>query len=191
MKYFTPQLFVRLQNIRDDTAIQAWDRAVSDYSAALAEALPRFPKNLQHIVKKVALHDADVRSMAQLGNVLSITVQTDPPGPELYILSYTLTEPPRINRSALPREHCTDHATWLYDEFLLAEPSTGLPNSLKRTNRDGGAAGVGVYTHDILLSNGWEVSLKFRKFKFSHPIALLPASCMEGEDREAALTRSA
>jgi hypothetical protein len=34
--------------------------------------------------------------------------------------------------------------------------------------------GKPVFTHSILLSSGWEVRLRFRRFEFQHPEALLP-----------------
>jgi hypothetical protein len=191
MNYFTPQRFVRLQNLRDEAGLREWDQAASEYAVALAEALPQFPKQLRRLVKEFPLHDADVRSITRKGDVLSITLHPDPPGKNLLILSYTLIEPPTINHSALPREYCTEQASVLYDELALAEPVVGPPSWLAPEDRDRPGARAPVYTHDLLLSNGWEVFLKFRKSDLSFREALLPAPAPAEENEEESLARSA
>jgi hypothetical protein len=190
MKYFTPQIFVRLQDLRDEAAIQDWERASSAYAASLGDSLPQFPRSVQRLIREFALHDADVRSMTRSGNVLSITLQPDPPRSTLLVLSYTLIAPPQIDRSALPQEHYSEEAMWLYDEFALDEPISSPSSLLPNGDRERKNARVPVYIHSILLSNGWEVALKFRKFKLSCPEALLPAPCGT-EEKDEALTRSA
>jgi len=191
MRYFTPQFFVRLQNLRDEAALQDWERAVSAYTASLEHSLPQFPRPLQRLIKGFTLHDADVRCITLAKDVLSITLQLDPPRRELLILSYTLIEAPTINRAALPQEYRTESTGWLYDELAVADPISGPPSWLRPEDRDRADARISVYTHNILLSNGWTVFLKFRKFQLSCPEALLPSPIPVDEDQEETLTRSA
>jgi hypothetical protein len=190
MHYFTPELFVRLQDLRDEAALQAWDRASAAYASSLEGTLPTLPRDLRRVGKGLTLHDADVLTITRSSDVLSITVQPDLPGAGLLILSYTLVESPRVERSVFPREHGTEHAAWLYDELALAEPSAGPPSWQTAQDRARGDGRVTVYTHDILLSNGWEVLLKFRRFRLGAPETLLPVARLD-EEREEALPRSA
>jgi hypothetical protein len=50
--------------------------------------------------------------------------------------------------------------------------------------------GTPTFTHDILLSNGWEVRLRFRSMNVTRPAALLPAAPREC-DGHATVARSA
>jgi hypothetical protein len=171
--------------------MQDWERASSAYAASLKQTLPQFPRPLQRLIKNFRLHDADVRSMTRVEDVLSITLQLDPPTRELLILSYTLIEPPVVNRSALPPEYRTEDETWLYDELALADPVSGPPSWYTPKERGKDDARVPVYTHEILFSHGWTVLLKFRKFKLSCPEALIPSPEPVEDEKEEPLTQSA
>jgi hypothetical protein len=48
----------------------------------------------------------------------------------------------------------------MYDEIDLDEPDGEAP----------------TFRHDIILSNGWEVSLRFRALEISRPRKLLPVA---------------
>ncbi|HKI30779.1 MAG TPA: hypothetical protein VKA46_02725 [Gemmataceae bacterium] len=189
MKYFTPKLFVRLQDVHDEAAIHDWERAARKYASSLTDVLPHLPTSLRQVLKEWPLHDADVLSMTRLKDTLSITLRPELSG-ELLVLSYTLIEAPTFNRAALPREHCTEQVLWLYDE-LGFELVSGPPSWLTAADRERGDGRATVCTHRILLSNGWEVALKFRKFKLSRPETFIPSFGPTAGDREEMLTRSA
>jgi hypothetical protein len=189
MKYFTPKLFVRLQDVRDETAIHDWERAARKYASALSNVLQHLPRDMRQLLKKWPLHDADVLSMTRLKDTLAITLRPEMSS-ELLVLSYALVEAPTFDRGAIPREHCTEQVLWIYDELgfeLVSAPPTWL-TARDRARGDGRAT---VCTQRILLSNGWEVRLKFRKFKLFRPETFLPPLGPTTEDQEEMLTRSA
>jgi hypothetical protein len=188
MNYFTPKLFVRLQDIRDEAAIQDWEQAVREYASSLAGIRRRLPASLRRLLKEFPLHDAEVLCMTRLKETLSITLRPEL-SDKLLILSYNLIEAPSINRSALPPEHRTEQAAWLYDELGL-ELVSGSPNRLTAADRARGDGRATTYTHSILFSNGWEVRLKFRTFKLSCPETFLPAPG-HADGQGELLTRSA
>src|SRR5262245_34621523 len=97
MRYFTPNLFVRLQNLQDRTASEEWERAVEKYDTYLRGIRPRLPRSLRRIVEELYLHDADVLCMSRRGNTLSITLQLEPPAESLLVLDYSLVADPEIN----------------------------------------------------------------------------------------------
>jgi hypothetical protein len=189
MNYFTPKLFVRLQDVRDEAAIQDWEQAVRNYASSLGDILPRLPAALRRLLKEFPLHDADVLSMTRLKDTLSITLRPELSS-DLLILSYTLVEGPTINRSALPPEHCTEQVAWLYDELGL-ELVSGPPSWLTAADRARGDGRATIGTHSILLSNGWEVRLKFRKFKLVRPETFIPCPRAAADGQEEMLTHSA
>ena len=127
--------------------------------------------------------------MAKAGNILSLTLRPQPPS-DLVVLGYTLTESPTINRAALPEVYRTEDVAWLYDE-LTHERVPGPPSWLTSADRAKGDGRATVTTHDILLSNGWEVRLRFRKIKVSRPQTLIPARHPGENDHEERLSRSA
>jgi hypothetical protein len=189
MKHFTPELFVRLQDLRDRAAIQDWERATQEYASSIEGSLSQLPRPLQHLLGKLPLHDADVLSVSRSKDVLTITLRPELFDGQLVVLTYTLVESPRINRSALPRDYCTAHVAWLYDEVSLPKPIPGPATWQTAADRRRGDDLVTVYCHDILLSNGWEVGLTFRKLTLAQPEALIPAP--SEEDQEKTLPRSA
>src|SRR5438045_1330357 len=108
MRYFTPELFARLQDVEDRAAVSEWEKASRTYAQHLNAMRPRLPRSVRRFVKDVRLHDADVVSISRSGNALAIAVQPEDQGGHLLTLAYTLIEEPRINRSALPREYRTE-----------------------------------------------------------------------------------
>jgi hypothetical protein len=174
MQYFTPELVVRLQNLLDRAALEEWDRAAERYATALKRVLPRFPAPLRKFAGKAVLHDAKVLSIFQSGANLSITLQPEHEDDKLVVLSYTLVGDPRLNTAAFSDEYRTEYSAWMYDEFSQGKPIARLPGQRgKGADQQNGS--VPVYCHDILLSNGWELFLRFRQFKVTRPRCLLPA----------------
>jgi hypothetical protein len=174
MQYFTPELVVRLQNLQDHAALQEWERAAERYASALQQVLPQFPAALRKFAAEAILHDGEVLSISQSRDNLSITLQPELEEGHLLVLTYTLVEDARLNTSVFAEQYRTEYSAWMYDEFSLGEPMARLPAGRGRgvTEQNGR---VPVYCHDILLSNGWELLLRFRQFKVTRPRRLLPA----------------
>ena len=71
-------------------------------------------------------------------------------------------------------QYRTEYVAWMYDEIGLGEPVMHRPSGRRRTNQENGQ--VPVYYHNLLLSNGWELFLRFRQLKITRPQQLLPSS---------------
>lgn len=170
MKYFTPELYVQLQNIRDEEAIQEWERRVELYDAELTNALPKFSKALKEFAQKYNLHDAAVLSVTLSGKTVRMVLQPDYPDAGLVQLTYTLWERPQVLQGVFAPEYCSYPTCWLYDEVGLEQPASevGELNGEPRL--------LPVYRHNILLSDGWEIRLKFKKLGLSRPQAIVPVS---------------
>jgi hypothetical protein len=190
MNYFTPDLFVRLQNLQDQSANQDWENAVEKYDAYLRRIRSRLPRALRQIVEELFLHDAEILCMSRRGKTLSITLQLEPPAESLLVLNYSLVADPKINYSALPAEDCADYAAWLYDEIKVERPIAATARQEGNKNgRTTEERSVPVYSHKILLSNGWEVSVRFRALRLSRPTALIP--CAGSDEVSLRVPRSA
>jgi hypothetical protein len=164
MRYFTPELYMRLQNLQDLEADDEWDRRMERYEAELNRLMPRFPDSVRYYLN-VRLHDALLLSMGLAGPTLTMTCALDPPDTRLAMLTYTLAEPPQFLREVTDATFWSVQPEFMYDEVGLDEAS-------------------GAFTNDILLSNGWELRLKFRELAVAWSEALYPV-------RAAALSRSA
>jgi hypothetical protein len=88
---------------------------------------------------------------------LNFILRPDPPTEELITLTYTLVTSPQIDSAALSSQYRTKHAAWMYDELGIEKQKRG----------------DGVFSHNILLSNGWEVALRFHRFDFYRSKVLL------------------
>jgi hypothetical protein len=146
MKYFTPELYSRLQDMSSDKAMDAadaaWEQARQRYHRSLKRLMRAMPRGLAFLLENFYLHDADVLSMGQEGKQFVIVLRLDVPPRELLVLNYRLTAKALINTTALPfREGCHP-VQWMYDEV-------GLVRGKK-----------GPFMHSLLLSNGWEVVLR-------------------------------
>jgi hypothetical protein len=145
MKYFTPDLFVRFQSLEADSVsdgMDAWEEAIQHYREQLHSLLPLAPEGVRRLHDHYYLHDAEVLTLGQEGPLFILVLRLDPPYRDL-VLTYTLTDEPAIDRAALPAEHSSKQIEWLYDELALV------------------SAVPAVCDHSILLSNGWELRLRF------------------------------
>jgi hypothetical protein len=159
MKYFTPELYTRLQSPAPEeaeAADAAWEQAVDHYEQSLEALRPALPESVGRLLDHYYLHDADVLGMGQQGDTFAITLQLAPPPRNLLFLTYTLTAAPAIETEVFPAEYRSPHAQWLCDEI---DRPAGPPES---------------FTHAILLSNGWHVRLTFRDLHAAEAQALLP-----------------
>jgi hypothetical protein len=165
MKYFTPDRYLRLGSLDDrETFLAAqdeWEKALSGYREQLQrirKGLPPHNRSLRGFVlsvHSVYLHDASVLAMHQSEEDCIITLQPPSDPERLTVLSYKLVEEPRIEQNVLPPERCREQIEWLYDELDLDGPEPTL-------------------RHNILLSNGWEVTLRFRWARVKRPLRVIP-----------------
>lgn len=150
MNYFTPDLFVRMQSDDDDVldAVDAeWEAARRRYRERLSIVRSKFPESVRRHIEKLSLHDAEVLSLARENGHFVCVLLLDAPRRQTVILTYTLAGDASIDKSAIPAGFCTPHVRWLYDEWDVA------PRTRKQ------------FVHRILLSNGWELRLRFRNLQ--------------------------
>jgi hypothetical protein len=180
MKYFTPERYLRLGNLEDKQAFlaaqQDWEQAVTKYATQLRRIQEQLPAGLRRLVDSVYLHDARVLGM-WLGRVSRFTISLQPESDpsRLVVLTYSLLEPPGVNKRALPPESCSEPVAWLYDEL-------DIQSATKKRLR--------VFVHSILLSNGWEIRLRFRDVTVTRPMSFIPGDPGES-DLQAIVSRSA
>ncbi len=189
MQYFTPELFVRLQNLKDRSAPQEWDRAAEHYTVALNKTLPKLPAAVRKLAVLPLLHDAEILCIFQVRDNLSITLLPESGDGDLIVLSYSLVEEPRVNTASFPEQYRTEYVSWMYDEIGPAKPvrqKTSRPRGTKTGNGQ-----PLVFCHDILLSNGWELLLRFRQVKVARPQRLLPVPSSVPEKSEGKFSWSA
>src|SRR5260370_16995077 len=110
MKFFTPALYVRLQS--SDSAIAA--KAVEDWESAQARygrRLDRIRLHLPHAVRRLAfdlaLHDAEVASLAREGGRFAFALRLAEPPRRIVILTYRLFDEPKIETRAFAARYCS------------------------------------------------------------------------------------
>lgn len=168
MKYFTPELYVRLQSCEGDAidALHAeWERAASAYQRRLKKIRTELPKSLRNLLDDYYLHDADVLNLAQRSRAFVIVLQLSAPPRNVVVLTYKLVEPASIDSAAFTREYCSQHVQWMFDEV-----------NLKPRKRH--------FSHDVLLSNGWNIRLTFRDVQVVVAQPLLPAVELPGNSAQ-------
>lgn len=171
MKYFTPELYTRLQQPGPeemDAADVAWEDAVRLYEEHLQAVRPELPEAVRHLLDDCYLHDADVLSMGRQGGTFVVVLRLAVPPHNLLVLTYDLTGAPAIDTAALPGEVRSPRVQWLFDEIGRV---TGDP---------------AAYTHMILLSNGWQVCLTFQAVHVLAAQALLPVPTAAEPARQSA-----
>jgi hypothetical protein len=104
--------------------------------------------------------------VGQSGEDFVITLQPPSDPQRLAVLSYKLVEEPTIEQNVLPPDRRQEPTLWLYDELDLDRPES--PNSFQAR------AGKPTIRHNILLSNGWEVTLHFRWARVKRPLRVFP-----------------
>jgi hypothetical protein len=185
MKFFTPERYLRLGNLDGEeaflTAQEAWEQALAGYREQLRRVRKSLPRGLRALVESVYLHDARVLAMHQTEKDFFITLQPPSDPERLAVLAYSLVEAPAIKRDVLPPERRREPVEWLYDELDLDPP---------QRRRAPPPAGKPPVRHNILLSNGWEVVLRFRSARVMRPLRVIPAASAPGA-RPAVGSRSA
>jgi hypothetical protein len=147
MKYFTPELMLRFGSDDEVVALAAseeWDRRQAIYRDHLKQLGPTLPRSVRGLLKRFYLHDAKVFTIAlDDRSTLVVNLLLDGENNGGLQLTYRLVAPPTIHRHPEIAEPCTP-PQWLYDEIDAAENEPG------------------VFTHNILLTNGSELELRFR-----------------------------
>jgi hypothetical protein len=198
MRYFTPPLFIRLQECPDAEAFvavnAAWEQAAQQYWAHLQQLGPRMSPELQRFVGWGSMHDARVLEIGATPRRLTI-VLLEERAPRLLSLTYSLVDAPVIDRAALPPEHQSLPTLWLYDEIdrdseMLFNVKLRVQNrasavTAPASSEDGWRP---IFLHSILLSNGWEIRLRFHRLAATRTISLLHAAESPSSDQEALRT---
>ena len=167
MRYFTAERLIRLQDHSDKkryhAALGSWEKALRAYRGHLQGVLDELPRGLRNLLNSISLHDAGIIDMWHRSNRFNISLLPESDPSRLVVLNYSLVESPQINREALPQAIRSSQVAWLYDEL-----------DVRQTNDNG--QGRTVLTHSILLSNGWEIGLRFRTVAVSRAALLVPVA---------------
>jgi hypothetical protein len=171
MKFFTPDLYVRFNSRDEDAALEAheeWERRIKRYQRRYKKIEPQLPPMLRKFHDEQCLHDADVFAPALLsGNapwkppeVVIVAQQINTLFPEfvntLAILQYTITTDPVIEVPVQSEVFNRVQPIWLYEEVDVVEP--------------------GIFSHEILISDGRVIKLLFRDFNYHIARLCLPAA---------------
>ena len=164
MRFFTPERYLCLGNLKDDRLSRRLRRNGSKPSSNIRPIWARLaancPQVLRRLIGSVYLHDAVVLDMwRDRGSQLTITLRPESDPARLVVLAYALDKPPQVRRGVLPAERCSEPVAWLYDELDI-RPSR--PGSRPR------------FQQRILLSNGWEIRLQFHAVRVARPEAIIP-----------------
>ncbi|MBI1918261.1 MAG: hypothetical protein HYS12_26515 [Planctomycetes bacterium] len=169
MKFFTPELHAQGNAADDDLVDQAeaeWERRLKRYRRHYKKIEAQLPLRFRKFHEEQCLHDADVFAPALLPanvpwkgpEVVIVAQQINTLIPEflntLAILEYTIAADPVVE---IPLQTDVFHRSkpiWLYDEVDVAEP--------------------GVFSHEILVSDGRVIKLLFRDFNYHIAPLCLP-----------------
>src|SRR5262245_3804014 len=160
MKYFTAELFERLQDFDAaamDAADESWRKARTAYRRSYARARKRLPVGLRALLEGHVLHDAVVLGMGGRGKEFVIALRLAPPPRELLIVRYRLLRSPTITRDAFTSK-ASGAPQWLYDEVDVKGQAV---------------------RHSILFSNGWEIELEVGDVAISSSEVVYPFPDME------------
>jgi hypothetical protein len=159
MKFFTPELFVRLNSDNDDEIDQAeadWEAARKKYQKHFKRIEAKLPRPLVKLCNAVPLHDAVVERPRHLAWTVyenddrgehSWTILSVRQPDAAYDLVYLdPVEPSQLNRLVDSPVFTEENVIWLYDEV-----------SYQR----------GICMHEILFSNGVVLTIRFKGFKYA------------------------
>ena len=160
MKYFTPELHVRMQDFASDATMDAAEAASEAagqrYDAHLQALAPEMPPWYRQF-DDLLLQGAQVWAIGRSGDQFLMVLHKEIPPRDVVVLTYTLTREPFIDREALPPLYRSGVMDFLYDEFDLVREK-------------GEKHGV----HSILFGNGWEIRLQFPDVKVTTMEPLYP-----------------
>ena len=200
MKYFTPQLYIKLQECQDESAFRAVnaerERMVQEYRVRLHEISAGQWDGPRRLLTLGILHDAEVVDVWTGNSRLTIILRVKNTS-DLLSLAYSLVEPPWTDRTAIPEEHRAASTLWLYDEidqdretfYNVERRIQGkMTDALFPTTLEKGWKPI--FLHAILLSNGCEIRLRFRQVKITRMRSLFKSAECEYQDEDS-LGRSA
>lgn len=144
MKYFTPELYTRLQAADEsamDEADAAWQCAEEQYQRRLKSIRLQLPASALKILDQARLHDAEVLWIGQAVPVFAMLLRLDPPARTTLVLSYFVTRPVQFETDALAPEAGIPVMQWFYDEVDLGSQP-------------------GRFKHSVLFSNGCHLDLE-------------------------------
>lgn len=147
MKHFTPQLYVEF-NSNDaaiaDWADAQWEQAISDYRSHLQQIRGKLHGDVRELAENICLHDATYLGYTKTpvpksaGETAMVALQQND---KVVLLFYVLTDEPSLSQAHPGAVFRHDDVRWLYDELDVADN--------------------GVFTHEILFSNGRILSIRF------------------------------
>lgn len=151
MNYFTPELYRRFSSSNRADVVQAhddWEHAIEAYRRHLEEVGPKMTANVRSLAETLCLHDADYLGMAVLptpdaGKPLAVLLTRQ--NASRVFLIYFLAEQPLTHQVDSDWPFSKEHVHWLYDEFDVDE--------------------AGRQRHEVLLSNGQIVTLRFHEMQ--------------------------
>jgi hypothetical protein len=159
MKYFTPQLLDKFRSKDDKVADQAserWEKEAQAYTEYLQGVHSQLPAPLLQLFGNYYLHDAEVVFAGRKERDYFVTVKLDaPPGDFLWLQYELVAEPIILQHHAGPVTHVP--VQWLYDEIEILHDGTRF-FIFPQTH----------FRHSILLTNGSELQISFRDFRFFH-----------------------
>jgi hypothetical protein len=149
MKYFTPELYARLQSsdpTEMDAADDAWRKAEASYQRRLQRIRAKLPKTVQAFIDEVRLHDAEVLWIGRARNDLWVLLRPESTSTSTIRLNYSRPTDIQFNTQAFPGEYVSSTMQWMYDEFDTGDaPDT--------------------FHHSILFSNGWSLDVAAAKLQ--------------------------
>lgn len=151
MKYFTPALYLRFGSTNRGDAMKAhdeWERAIGAYRRHLDEIGGQMTADVRGLAQTLCLHDADYLGMALLPTLDSgkpLAVLLTRQSTSRVFLVYLLAEQPLTEAFDGEWPYSTAQIHWLYDEFDVDK--------------------TGVQQHEVMLSNGQIVTLRFHEMQ--------------------------
>jgi hypothetical protein len=161
MKYFTPDMFVRLNSGDNAVARRAeseWEKAAARYRTCFRRIAPELPEELRRFCTELDPHDAEIIGLTKRGapsprrrSAELFARQRN----KLLILTYSLAEKPTMEMPLESSVFYNEQPIWLYDEIAVVRP--------------------GVFSHEILISNGYVYRFVFKEFEYDefqivHPV---------------------
>ena len=150
MKFFTPELYVRFNSTNASVANRAdadWERALTAYRKHLRSIRLKLPASAVCLANDTCLHDAEYLGFSKMtmpamtGDVAMIAVRKDG---AVNFLVYVLDSEPLVARPLESDAFDVSQSHWLYDEVDVV--------------------GASVFQHEILLSDGRVLSVRFTAF---------------------------
>lgn len=151
MRYFTPELYLRFNS--SDCAVVAkahdeWEEAIDAYRQRLQKIGPNMMADARNAAESLCLHDADYLGMTivpVLDSRKSLAILMTRHDATRVFLVYLLAEQPLTQQVTVEWPYSKEQVHWLYDEFDIDE--------------------AGMQQHEVLLSNGQIVILRFHEMQ--------------------------